>query len=116
MKIVRVFTGSDGKSHFEEVDIPMVEKSPADWRSIFTKATGIIFRETTPQYDLDYHVAPQRQYVITVKGYVDIVVGDGSSRRFGPGDIMLAEDTTGQGHISRAVNNKPRECIFVTLD
>jgi hypothetical protein len=29
---------------------------------------------------------------------------------------MLAEDTTGQGHISRSVNNKPRKCIFVTLD
>jgi len=116
MKIVRIFTGSDGKSHFEDVEIPLVEKQPADWRSKFTKASGIIFRETSPQYDLDYHVAPQRQYVITLEGYVDITDGSGATRRFGPGDIMLAEDTTGQGHISRSVNNKPRKCIFVTLD
>ncbi len=116
MKIVRIFTGSDGKSHFEDVEIPLVQKDPADWRSKFTKASGIIFRETSPQYDLDYHVAPQRQYVITLEGYVDITDGSGATRRFGPGDIMLAEDTTGQGHISRAVDNKPRKCIFVTLD
>lgn len=116
MKITRLYTGSDGKSHFEDVEIHLTEVAPTDWRSKFTRASGIIFRETSPRYDLDFHVAPQRQYVITVKGYVEIIVGDGTSRRFGPGDIMLAEDTNGQGHISRAVNDEPRQCIFVTLD
>src|SRR5512137_2672665 len=65
MKIVRIYTGRDGKSHFEDVEIPLVEKEPADLRSKFTRATGIIFRETSAQYDLDYHVAPQRQYWIS---------------------------------------------------
>ena len=32
------------------------------------------------------------------------------------GDILLAEDTTGQGHISRAVAGKPRKSLFITLD
>ena len=51
-----------------------------------------------------------------LEGQVEIEVGDGSRRMFGSGDILLAEDTTGQGHISRAVDSKPRKSIFVTLE
>jgi uncharacterized cupin superfamily protein len=58
----------------------------------------------------------RRQFVINLEGSVEIITGDGSSRILGPGDILLAEDTTGRGHISRAVNNQPRKSIFVTLD
>jgi hypothetical protein len=115
MKITRIYAGPDGETHFEDVEIPLKEKEKADWRSGFVKTAGIIFRETTAGYDLDFHNAPKRQYVITLKGQVDITASDGTERRFGPGDIMLAEDTTGKGHISRAVNNQPRECIFVVL-
>ena len=44
------------------------------------------------------------------------MVGDGTGRRFDSSDIMLSEDTIGQGHITRAVGNQPRISIFVTLD
>jgi quercetin dioxygenase-like cupin family protein len=67
-------------------------------------------------YALDYHTAPRRQFVINLTGSVDIEVGDGTVRRLGPGDILLAEDTTGEGHISRAVDGEPRRCLFVPLD
>ena len=43
-------------------------------------------------------------------------MGDGTKRRMGPGSILLAEDTTGQGHISRNVGGEPRTCLFVHLD
>ena len=49
-------------------------------------------------------------------GAVEIEVGDGTKRILGTGDILLAEDTTGQGHISRAVAGKPRRSLFITLD
>jgi hypothetical protein len=115
-RLVRIYTGTDGKSHFEDIEIPLKTRAFADLRSSFTKAEGIIFRETTEEYDLDFHPAPHRQYVVTLEGQVDVITGDGTIRRFGPGDVMLAEDTTGQGHISRAVNNRPRKCIFIILD
>ncbi len=115
MKVTRIYTGSDGQSHFEDVDIPLA-KTDEDFRSEVLKATGIIFRETGGDYDLDWHNVPQRQYVINLEGSVEITVGDGTRRRLDAGDILLAEDTTGQGHISRAVDNQPRKMIFVTLD
>jgi hypothetical protein len=116
MKITRLYTGRDGESHFEEVDIPLHDQDGAERKSELMKATGIIFRETSGEYDHDWHNAPRRQFVISLVGQVEIVVGDGTRREFGPGDIMLAEDTTGRGHVSRSVNNQPRKSIFVTLD
>ena len=116
MKITRLYTGSDGESHFEDIEIPLEDSGDIGKMSQFQDATGIIFRETGPDYDYDWHTVPRRQYVITLSGGVDIEVGDGTTRRFGPGDILLAEDTTGRGHRSRAVNSQPRESIFVTLE
>lgn len=116
MKITRFYTGTDGESHFEDVDIPLDNVKGSQRMSKLKDATGIIFRETSGEYDLDFHNAPRRQYVINLEGQVEITVGDGTRRIFGPGDIFLAEDTTGRGHISRAVNNQPRKSIYVTID
>ena len=49
------------------------------------------------------------------RGPVEIEIGDGTRRVFHPGEILLAEDTTGQGHISRAVNGQPRKSLFIPL-
>jgi hypothetical protein len=52
--------------------------------------------------------------VVTLEGIVEVECGDGSKRRFGAGDIMLADDTSGQGHITREIKG-PRRSIFITL-
>ena len=116
MKVTRLYTGPDRESHFEDVNILLEDTDGVDRRSQLMKATGILFRETGGEYSLDWHNAPRRQFIITLEGQVEIVIGDGTKRQLGPGDILLAEDTTGRGHISRAVNNQPRISIFVTLD
>ena len=51
-----------------------------------------------------------------IEGEGEIEIGDGTKRRFKAGDILLAEDTTGRGHITRVLNNQPRKVMFVTLD
>ena len=77
-------------------------------------AAGVIFRETPAAGALDFHPAPQRQFVVTLSGVGEIECGDGTRRRFGAGDVMLAEDTTGEGHITREVQG-PRRGIFIPL-
>jgi len=42
-------------------------------------------------------------------------VGDGTVTRLGPGDVLLAEDLTGQGHITRVVGDQPRFYAIVPL-
>ena len=80
------------------------------------KATSVVFRETAGDYNYDFHTAPRRQLVVNLEGEVEIEVGDGTRRILRTGDILLAEDTTGQGHISRAVAGKPRKSLFILLD
>ena len=115
MKITRLYTDNDEESHFEDIDIPLKDHGDIGKLSETINATGIIFRETDGDYNYDWHTAPRRQYIIML-GDVEIEVGSGEKRLFASGDILLAEDTHGRGHISRSVDNKPRRSIFVTLD
>ena len=116
MRVTRVYTGSDGESHFEDLEIPLTDHGPIGRLSAFIPATGLILRETGPEYDYDWHPAPRRQAILMLAGAVDIEIGDGTIRRFGPGTILFAEDTTGRGHVSRAVDGQSRTSVFVTLD
>jgi len=113
MRITRIYTGRDNQSHFEDLDIPLM---PAAYGSESERVhvTGVVFRETPAGAALDFHPAPTRQFVITLGGLGEIECGDGSRRRLGPGDILLAEDTTGQGHITREIKGS-RRGIFILL-
>lgn len=115
MKVVRIYTGSDGESHFEDIDVALADRGGMGRISELVPARGVVFREVDGSYDLDFHTAPRRQYVVNLTGSVDIETGDGTVRRLGPGDILLAEDTTGRGHKSRNVDGKPRQCLFIPL-
>ena len=54
---------------------------------------GVMFREVDGDYDLDFHQAPRRQFVVNLRGSVDITVASGETRRLESGDVLLAEDT-----------------------
>ena len=116
IKVTRLYTGPDGESHFEDMSIALTSPQEIGRLSVPQKATSIIFRQTDTDYDYDWHHAPRRQYIINLEGEVEITVGDGTKRRFGAGDVLLVEDMTGRGHISRAVNSAARKSIFVALE
>ena len=78
-------------------------------------ANGIVFRVAPPGYVLDWHCAPRRQYSISLSGTAEIEVGDGTVVRVEPGDVVLAEDLTGRGHITRVVGQEPRCYALVPL-
>jgi hypothetical protein len=115
MDIVRVFTGPDGRSHFEDITVDLDDAGVAGRISSLWPGRGVQFREVDGDYHLDYHNAPRRQLVVNLTGSVEIEVGSGETRLLGPGTILLAEDTTGEGHISRGVGGEARACLFVHL-
>ena len=114
MLVVRVYTGPDGQSHFEEVDLPFNLSQEAP-RTDIQGSLGIQFVYQPPGFVIDMHPAPRRQYVITLQGLAEIVMGDGTTLRFGPGDVLLAEDLTGQGHITRIVGDVARISAQISL-
>ena len=115
VKVTRLYTGSDGKTHVEEFEVPLKAQGRGTELSDAVSVKDLQFRRTNQDYNLDWHPAPRRQYVVTLSGESEIELDGGKKIRLGPGHILLAEDTTGQGHMSRAVGSEDRISLFITL-
>jgi hypothetical protein len=66
-------------------------------------------------HDPAFSFLERAKYSISLSGTAEIEVGDGTVARIGPGDVVLAEDLTGQGHITRVVGEQPRFYAIVPL-
>ena len=115
-KIIRIYTGTDGESHFEDIEIPFPIKRSILESSEPIKATEVIFADTGIRNETGWHNASRRQFFIILEGEHEIEVTNGTKRILGPGDILLAEDTTGKGHTVRPLGDKPHRVVFVALD
>ena len=101
MQFFRLYSGDDGKSHFE--DLQQTAASTYFLQNL--PAKGLVFKNDLNREDLHgWHTAPRRQWCITLAGNVEIGLGDGTKKTFGPGDVFLAEDVTGQGHTAKPTN------------
>jgi len=115
MAIIRIYTGSDSKSHFEEIHPRFESRGDRSESAELIPGSGFTIRRFEASRSKPWHHAPGRAAVFTLSGAVDIEIGDGTVRRLGPGDILLAEDLTSQGHVTREVGPEPRVSIFVPL-
>ncbi|HXQ51735.1 MAG TPA: hypothetical protein VN802_11625 [Stellaceae bacterium] len=116
MRIHNLYEDAAGISHWRDIEVEWVEETRGGKLSKRFPATGIIFREVPAQYDIDWHPAPRRQYIINLDAGVELTASDGQSRVIGAGEVVLVEDTRGKGHLSKAVADKVRHCIFVAVD
>jgi quercetin dioxygenase-like cupin family protein len=115
MAIIRVYAGSDGQSHFEEITPTFELRGDKSETAELIPGSGIVIRRFDADRSNPWHHAPGRYAVFTLSGAVDIEIGDGTVRRLGPGDILIAEDLTGQGHATREVGPEARVSVFVPL-
>jgi len=98
MQFCRLYSGEDGRSHFEEME----QTEEAKYFLTTLPAKALVFKNDMNRDDLHgWHTAPRRQWCITLSGSVEIGLGDGTKKTFGPGDVFLAEDVTGQGHTAK---------------
>ena len=77
---------------------------------------GIIFRETSGDYNLDWHPAPRRQYIVNLDAGAQITASDGEVREIKAGEIILVEDISGKGHLSKSVGGKLRHSLFIPIE
>ena len=106
----RIYTGEDDKSHIADM-------TPDDpfWDSVET-ASALFLKEFPPGTFLDWHPAPRKQVVIILSGRLEHTFRDGSRRTFGPGDVRVLVDTTGEGHTTRVLGNETVQVAVVPLD
>ena len=114
MHYIRMYTGDDGQTHFEDVPIEFSPNGSSQTSKLFN-GTGIIFRTSPPDQFVDWHHAPRRQFVITLSGEAEVEGAGGEKRHIGPGTILLAEDLTGKGHITRGLGTQERVSLFIPL-
>ena len=104
---LRIFADQSGESHMEEIDLPMLPKQifpklPHLHLSSVLTATGLSFCRVPPgMTEVTWHNSPSRKIVIWLTGEIEYETSDGMVRRLPPGSVVLSEDTTGKGHISR---------------
>ena len=91
-KIIRVYSGADGRSHIAEEPMvmqPFTDTEGAHGEGTPTqRASGVAFRQLPVGYVLSWHCAPRRQYSITISGTAEIEVGDGTKVRPGPSPLL----------------------------
>ena len=116
MRIHNLYVDDDGETHWRDIEVAWVEQRNFSKLSARLPAAGIIFRQTSGDYDLDWHPAPRRQYIINLDGGVKITASDGEVREIGAGEVILVEDTHGKGHLSQSIGGTMRHSIFVPID
>ncbi|MCD6055193.1 MAG: Cupin domain [Gammaproteobacteria bacterium] len=102
--IVEMYTGDDDKTYFRNLLINTPIPHPLGAYSDPCPATGIVFRQFNANAFFDWHTAPQAQYIIYLEGEVEVKTSGGETRRFTAGDILLANDTRGAGHITKTLS------------
>lgn len=115
MQIVRLFAGNDGQSHFEDIALAFREADFGESVSLRKAAGPVLLRRISPGHRVTWHPAPQLQYVVMLSGQMEVEAGDGEVRRFRPGDVLLTEDLTGKGHLTRTIGGEPRVLLVVPL-
>jgi len=114
-KVTRIFSDGNGDSHFEDIEVPLQNDGDIGFLSDKVPVKEVIFRTVKPDYDYDFHTAPQRQYIILLDGAIEIETSLGEKRTFKGGEILLVEDTEGKGHKTRNIQHIERRSIFITL-
>jgi len=114
----QICVDSDGATHFRESAVGMtpgvyVPGIPLVDSASPLPVTMLTFSPLEPAYTSDWHPAPRRQFVLLLSGVIEVTVSDGETRSFGPGSVVLVEDTVRAGHQTRALGSD--ECLFVTV-
>jgi quercetin dioxygenase-like cupin family protein len=117
---VRVFSDSSGESHLADgqIDFKIADYAPPALPmsvSDPTPAGGVVFLSSPSGWVGDFHPAPHRQFIFLLSGGLEVEVSDGETRRFGPGAVLLVEDTVGRGHVSRVVGGGRAYVVAVPI-
>jgi hypothetical protein len=115
-KIVRT---RDGGSAFEDAELHLDEQEispgvpPMLVGRLSPSAAGALFILSPHTFGSDRHPAPRRQWVVPLCGTLEVQVTTGERRRFAPGDLVFAADTTGLGHVTVSVGEPPFYGLFI---
>jgi Na+/melibiose symporter-like transporter len=113
--IKRIVAGSDGKSYLEDITLPPAAGTDPSALVSRLYTTDSEIGISRPGTFINWHRVSTPRLLVVLKGRMEVGLGNGRTYRFGPGDMVLAMDTTGQGHTSRMLGRVPVMAMTVRL-
>jgi hypothetical protein len=119
-KYIRLFADSSGESHFEDITsellpIEFVPSAPPLHLTQLSPAKSIGFFGAEADWNSNWHISSARNLFVLISGSWEIEASDGQKRTLSSGDILLVEDTTGQGHRSRVSGDQESLAVLIEL-
>jgi quercetin dioxygenase-like cupin family protein len=114
--VTRRYTGADGLSHFEQVNVKL---SPVPGAHASVERSEPVSRKNSyvvhiaPGFLEDWHNPDVPRYVITIRGRTEMEVAGEQKLVAQPGQVVLAEDLTGKGHRFRVLGDSDWVALFV---
>jgi len=122
LRYVRLYSDDEGVSHFKD-KVLLLRAAPSHPASLYGRtqlgidsgkgATLLQLKSGTVE---DWRRAPRRQFLFVVKGATEVTAGDGEKRTLAPGDILLMDDTAGQGHMTKVIGEEDHVALFVPVE
>lgn len=112
--IKELFVDKSNKSSFRDLVIDLGVNHPLGQYSEPRKVKNMMFRTFPAGLQFDMHVAPCTQYIIYLEGQVEVTTSGGESLVFKAGDVLLANDLSGQGHITKTLSSG-RSIVIETM-
>jgi hypothetical protein len=116
---LRIYADANGETHMEDIDVSLLPREifkgypPLRLSDTLTASGWCFCRVPSGMRGVDWHNPPRRKLVIWLTGEVEFETSDGDIRRVAAGSVVLAEDITGKGHISR---HPPEGQLQVMID
>jgi quercetin dioxygenase-like cupin family protein len=116
VRIRNLYEDENGESHWREIEIEWSDLTPVTSATSRMPATSILFREYAETFDIGWHPAPCRQYVIVLDGDAEVTTSDEEARIIKAGEVFLIEDVKGKGHRARNLAGRPLHTVFVAIE
>jgi hypothetical protein len=105
MQITEIFADPAGETHMRNLPVELAPRdfappsAPMGVSREIRMTTGVIL-ELPPGWDPNYHATPRAQWVVTLRGRLNVTTTDGKTVDFRPGDIFCLNDENSKGHRS----------------
>ena len=120
LEYTHIYADKDGISHFRQAEMPFkpvpvpgMDDPPGAAR--IDSLPGAAFLRLAPGQVEDWHPAPRSVFLIAIQGRSRVTVGDGAVKEFGPGEMVLMDDTIGKGHLTEPVGDVAHVALIVPV-
>jgi hypothetical protein len=113
MKIHHIYTDAQGKAQIEVIE-PNLAADQSGRRTLAFPTGPAYMKEFAADRISGLHNAPRRQFVVHLFGGALVHTPSGYRRDAQPGDVIFAEDLTGEGHLTDG-DGSPRGALYIPV-